>query len=197
MQGQAGFGPRGPGLLPEAPSVALQAAPRVAHRRYDSLVHVTSNAIIHWLSSTSLSQLIQTTSWAIPAIQVVHIICLATLFALALNLALRIAGRGLAAEPLASLANRFVPTMWICLVLLFISGALLILAEPFRTITNPVFYLKMSLLVVAIALTLWLASVARRQPEAPRPIHVAAATLSMLVWAGIMIAGRYIAYTET
>lgn len=161
-------------------------------------VQKTSTAIIiDWLTSTSLSQAIQTTAWAIPAIQVVHIVCLATLFALALNLALRIAGRGLSVEPLASLAGRFVPAMWICLGVLLVSGALLIIAEPFRTITNPAFYVKMSLLVVAIALTLWLASVARRLPEKPSPLHVAAATLSMLVWAGIIVAGRYIAYTAT
>ena len=129
---------------------------------YDPCVHINANEIIHWLSATGLSQLIQTTSWAIPGDSGGPHLCLATLFALALNLALRIAGRGLAAEPLASLAGRFVPAMWICLVVLFVSGALLIIAEPFRTITNPVFYLKMSLLLVAIALTLWLASFARR-----------------------------------
>lgn len=178
-------------------NVALQAAQWGEQRRYDPFVHQTSRAIIDWLTSTWLSQLIQTTSWAIPAIQVVHILSLATLFAVALSLALRVSGRGLRAESLASLAGRFVPTIWVCLAVLFVSGALLIIAEPFRTITNPVFYLKMSLLVVAIALTLWLAAVARRQPEATRPIHIAAATLSMLIWAGIMIAGRYIAYTET
>ena len=159
-------------------------------------VQKTSTDIIHWLTSTSLSQLIQTTSWAIPGIQVVHIVCLATLFALALNLSLRVAGWGLSAEPLASLAGRFVPAIWICLAVLLLSGSLLIIAEPFRTITNPVFYLKMSLLVVAIALTLWLASVARRRPEKPAPLHVAVAALSMLVWAGIIVAGRYIAYAE-
>ncbi len=153
-------------------------------------------AVIDWLSSTPLSQVIQATSWAIPGIQVVHILCLATLFALALNLSLRIAGRGLAAEPLASLAGRFVPAIRVCLALLLLSGALLIIAEPFRTITNPVFYLKMALLVVAVALTLWLARMARRQPEKRTTVHVAAATLSMLIWAGIIVAGRYIAYIE-
>ena len=154
-------------------------------------------AFIDWLSATPLSQMIQTTSWAIPGIQVIHILCLATLFALALNLSLRIAGRGLAAESLASLAGRFVPAIWICLGLLLLSGALLIIAEPFRTITNQVFYLKMALLVVAVALTLWLASVARRQSEKRTTLHVAAATLSMLVWACIIVAGRYIAYVES
>jgi hypothetical protein len=151
-------------------------------------------AFSEWLSSTRLSLLIQNTSGAIAAIQVVHIICLATLFGLALNLALRIAGRGLAAEPLASLAARFVPAMWICLALLLVSGALLIIAEPSRAITNPVFYAKMSLLIVAIAITLWLAAVARRSQEKPTRLHVAAAALSMLIWAGIIFAGRYIAY---
>jgi hypothetical protein len=154
-------------------------------------------AVVDWLTATPLSQAIQTTSWAIPGIQVVHILCLATLFALALSLSLRIAGRGLAAEPLASLAGRFVPAIWVCLSLLLLSGALLILAEPFRTITNPVFYLKMALLIVAVSLTLWLASVARRQPEKRSTVHVAAATLSMLIWAGIIVAGRYIAYIES
>ena len=154
-------------------------------------------ALSRWLESTALSQAIQTTSWAIPGIQVVHILCLATLFALALNLSLRVAGRGLVAEPLRSLAGRFVPAMWICLGLLLVSGSLLIIAEPSRTITNRVFYIKMSLLVIAIALTLWLAAVARREAEKPTHFHVAAAVLCMLVWTGIIIAGRYIAYYIT
>jgi hypothetical protein len=158
---------------------------------------MSMSAVIDWLTSTPLSQLIQTTSWAIPGIQVVHILCLATLFALALSLSLRVAGMGLAAESLSSLAGRFVPAMWMCLVVLLLSGALLIIAEPFRTIANPVFYLKMALLLVAIALTVWLASVAKRRTERPAALHVAAAGLSMLVWAGIIIAGRYIAYVES
>ena len=151
-------------------------------------------ALSRWLESTPLSQFIQTTSWAIPGIQVIHIICLATLFALALNLSLRIAGRGLAAEPLRSLAARFVPAMWICLGLLLASGSLLIIAEPSRTITNRVFYLKMTLLVVAIALTLWLAAAARREPEKPTRTRVVVAAVCMLIWTGVIVAGRYIAY---
>ena len=154
-------------------------------------------ALSRWLESTALSQVIQTTSWAIPGVQVVHILCLATLFALALNLSLRVAGRGLVVESLRSLAGRFVPAMWICLGLLLVSGSLLIIAEPSRTITNRVFYIKMSLLVVAITLTLWLAAVARREVEKPTHLHVAVAVLCMLVWTGIIIAGRYIAYYIT
>jgi len=154
-------------------------------------------AFSRWLESTSLSQVIQTTSWAIPGIQVVHILCLATLFVLALNLSLRVAGHGLALESSRSLADRFVPAMGICLILLLASGSLLIIAEPSRTITNQMFYIKMSLLLVAVVLTLWLAKVARREPEKPSRLHVTIAVLCMLVWTGIIVAGRYIAYYIT
>lgn len=154
-------------------------------------------ALSRWLESTPLSQVIQTTSWAIPGIQVIHILCLATLFALALNLSLRVAGRGLARESSRALAERLLPAMGICLVVLLLSGSLLIIAEPSRTITNRIFYIKMILLVAAIVLTLWLAKVARREPEKPSLLHVALAVLCMLVWTGIIVAGRYIAYYIT
>jgi hypothetical protein len=151
-------------------------------------------AFSNWLSSTAFSQYIQTTHGAIAGIQIIHIVCLATLFALALNLALRFAGRGLSHESLASLVGRFVPAMWICLALLLLTGALLIIAEPQRTIVNPAFYTKMALLVIAVAATFGLTSVARHQPEKATRLRVAAATLYMLIWAGIIVAGRYIAY---
>jgi hypothetical protein len=150
-----------------------------------------------WLSSTGFSQAIQVTTWAIPGIQTVHIICLALLFACALVFALRIAGRGLASEPLPQLAARFTRAIWYLLLVLLLSGMLLIIAEPGRTITNPVFYVKMVLLALAIIATLWLSAVARRQFERPSGVHVFVAMVSMLLWIGIMFAGRFIAYVES
>ena len=150
-----------------------------------------------WLSSTAFSQAIQVSTWAIPGIQTVHIICLATLFATALTFSLRIAGRGLVSEPLQSLGPRLTRTIWILLVVLLCSGALLIIAEPGRTITNPAFYAKMTMLLLAMGITLWLSSVSRRQNSAPTGVHVAAAIIAMLLWMGIIVAGRLIAYIES
>ena len=150
-----------------------------------------------WLSSTPLSQLIQVTTWAIPGIQTIHIISLALLFACALVFSLRIAGRGLASEPLPQLAARFTRAIWYLLLLLLLTGGLLIVAEPGRTITNPVFYAKMVMLAAVIAVTLWLAAVARRQFERPSGVHVLMASVSMLLWVGIVFAGRLIAYVES
>ena len=52
------------------------------------------------LSATPLSQLIQTTTWMIPAIQTVHLVALALVFTAGLVLALRVLGFGLTVEPL-------------------------------------------------------------------------------------------------
>jgi hypothetical protein len=149
------------------------------------------------LSETAFSQAIQVTSWAIPAIQTVHILALATLFGCALVLALRFMGRGLAAEPLQRVSGRFTPLIWKLLLLLLVSGTLLIVAEPGRTITNPVFYLKMSMLMVSCVLTLWLAAAARRGLDRPTSLHQVAAVCTMLLWTGIIVAGRFIAYVES
>jgi hypothetical protein len=149
-----------------------------------------------WISATSFSQAIQVTSWAIPAIQVVHIVSLALLFASALTFTLRLFGAGLGSEPLHQLGARFVRVIWLALLALAVSGLLLIIAEPGRTITNPVFYAKMTMLALAIVITLWLSAVARRQLDRPKALHHVAAVLVMGLWIGIMFAGRLIAYVE-
>jgi hypothetical protein len=150
-----------------------------------------------WLSATSLSQAIQLKLGAIPAIQTVHILALSLLFAAALILALRFAGRGIAAEPLHLLAARFTRLIWVMLILLATSGLLLVIAEPHRTLANAMFYAKMIMLAVVIALTLWLAAAARQQHERTSGLHRAGAALTILLWIGIMFAGRFIAYYES
>jgi hypothetical protein len=148
-----------------------------------------------WLSGTPVSQAIQLSPWAIPGIQTIHILALAVLFSAALVLSMRVLGRGIAAEPLASVAARFLPPIGICLVLLLVTGTLLIIAEPARTIANPVFYIKMGLLAFALGTTLYLRGAARSTTPLTGA-HSAAAVAVLLLWAAIMVAGRYIAYIE-
>jgi hypothetical protein len=158
---------------------------------------VNLQAFSDWLSATAFSQKIQVTSWAIPGIQTVHLLAIAGLFAAALVVALRIGGRGLASEPLPVLARRYIGAIWWLLLVLFVSGSLLIVAEPGRTITNQVFYLKMIMVALSVVITLWLGSVARRELERPSPVHVVAAAFTMVLWTGVIFAGRFIAYVES
>lgn len=146
-----------------------------------------------WLTATALSQAIQVNFWVIPTLQIVHIIALAVLFVSSLVLALRVLGRAWTQEGAGELAVRFSPVIWTCLAVLLVSGALLITAEPGRTLTNISFYLKMSMLVVALALTVAVISAAKRARLSGA--HRGMVIISMVLWACIIVAGRYIAYT--
>lgn len=132
----------------------------------------------------------------IASIQMVHIICLACVFALALAVALSLAGRGFDPESIDSLCGRFVPAIRIFVTLLLVSGALLIIAEPGRSLPKPVFYIKMALIVVALIMTSAIAGRARRAQRvgAAPPVSKIMAVVYMLVWCAIIVAGRMIAY---
>ena len=155
-----------------------------------------------WLAATPLSHMIQTTKWIIPALQTIHILSVAVLFSAAILVDLRIWRLMQRDVPLVEVARRFLPAIWPVVLVLLITGSLLIIGEPRRSLINSTFYLKMTLLVVALSLTAWLQWSLSRSPnswEQDRPRRVAgrlAATVSILVWCGVLFAGRWIAYTQ-
>jgi hypothetical protein len=157
---------------------------------------LSSTDFYHSVTATAFSQFIQRTHGMIASIQMVHITCLACVFALGLALALKLAGGGFDSESLDSLSRRFVPAIWIFVALLLVTGALLIIAEPVRSLPKPVFYIKMALIVLALIMTSAIAARAHRAPRAGATTLAskAVAVVYMLVWCSIIIAGRMIAY---
>jgi hypothetical protein len=156
-----------------------------------------------WLEQTPLSQTIQSTGWIVPTVQTVHILAIAAVMSSVLMIDLRLLGILGRDQPLARVSERFLPVIWWTLPILLATGILMIIGEPVRSLESPVFQLKMALLVVAMIVTLsyqvalgsdpsfWDLSIGRR--EGARIIAV----LSLLVWAGIVFAGRWIAYYDT
>lgn len=155
-----------------------------------------------WLAATPLSHIIQTTKWVIPALQTIHILSVAVVFSSAVLVDLRLWRLLNRDMPLPEVARRFLPTIWPVLLVLLITGSLLIIGEPKRSLLNSAFYLKMALLAAAIVLTAWLQWSLSSSPnfwDKDRGRRMAgrlAATLSILVWCGILFAGRWIAYTQ-
>ena len=160
------------------------------------------SAFSKWLAATSLSHTIQTTAWIIPSLQTIHILSVATVFSAAILVDLRIWRLLERDEPLPDVARRFLPTIWPVLLILLVTGSLLIIGEPRRSLVNSTFYVKMALLAVAIMLTAWLQRSISSSPglwDGNRARRIAgrlAAAVSILVWCGILFAGRWIAYTQ-
>ena len=156
----------------------------------------------NWLAATPLSHTIQTAGWIIPTLQTIHILSVAVVFSSAILVDLRIWRLLERDVPLGEVTRRFLPTIWPILFVLLTTGSLLIVGEPRRALLNSTFYLKMALLVVAIMLTAALQRSISSSPnfwDRNRARRIAgrfAASVSILVWCGILIAGRWIAYTQ-
>ena len=153
-----------------------------------------------WLSRTGVSVAFQSANWFVPLVQTVHIIAIAILLTTVYVIGFRLIGITRSAQPLARLAARSAPWVWTALSVLLVSGILLTVTEPARELLNWAFRVKM-LMVLILAVTLWIVqSRTRRDPtywaESPvrRRVARAIGIGFIIVGAGIVTAGRWIAY---
>ena len=159
---------------------------------------VLIDGLVSWLEGTGLHQTMQVVEWAVPAVQTVHILAIAAVFASSLALSLRVfhlAGVDWSAARWGDRLNGWV--VW-GLVILLISGAIMVTGEPARSLNNTLFQLKMVLLFIAIALFFALARGVKGlvQSEMAIPGSVRfVASLLILVWLVMIVFGRWIAYT--
>jgi hypothetical protein len=158
---------------------------------------------INWLGATPVSLVIQKVFWIIPTVQTVHILAISVVLTSMAMFDLRLLGLAGKRNSIASLSRRFMPWLWGSLVVLALSGSILIVGEPKRALGNVSFFLKMCMLATAIIVTLGFQVILKRDlangSTDLAPSHVVAAkivgALSLVLWAGIAVAGRLIAYT--
>ena len=156
----------------------------------------------NWLAATPLSHAIQVTAWIIPTLQTLHILGVGVLFTSAVLVDLRVLRLLQRDIPLGVVIHRFLPTIWPLLLFLLVTGSLLIVGEPRRSLLNATFLIKMTLLALAILLTAglqWLVAPSQMAHESGRARRLTGqvvASASLLIWCGILFAGRWIAYTQ-
>ena len=163
-----------------------------------------------WVESTTLSQWVvgSPSMFAFPGILTLHAIGMG--FAVGISAALDLRILGVAPNvPLGEL-RRFLPILWAGFWLNAVSGVLLLIGYPTKALTNPVFYLKLTLIAVAMTL---LVRISRQvfaasrggsldpsdPPDPPTPAITSKlrnlAIASLVCWAGAITAGRLLAYT--
>jgi hypothetical protein len=158
------------------------------------------NDICVWIDQTALSQAIQVTKWAVPVVQTVHILAIAVVASSVFMIDLRLIGMFWADRPMKDVSSRFLPLVWWPLLILLATGVIMIIGEPARSLKNPAFQLKMTLLVAALLVTGLFQLLQRRNTafgdlrSGPRAAAATVAIVSMLLWSAIVFAGRWIAY---
>ena len=153
-----------------------------------------------WISDTSLSLWIVTHFWAIPIFQVMHIFAIAAAFGAALMMSLRLFGIAGGARTVPEVGKRFFPWLWWGLLALVVSGLLMIVGEPVRELINPIFWIKMVMVISLTVLTIIFQKAVVRRAEtaganwrASGGVQVSAFLL-LILWCLIMAGGRWIAY---
>jgi hypothetical protein len=154
-----------------------------------------------WLSQRSLSILIQThNAWVIPTIQSIHIVAIGVVLASVLMIDLRILGWAGHDQTLRETTNRFGPWLSWALLVLLATGVLMVVGEPVRELLSFSFWLKMFLVAVGTLIAAILRITLKsnehhwEQTLVNRRTIKLLAILTLLIWVGIVVLGRLIAY---
>ena len=158
-------------------------------------------AIFAWIEQSALSLWVRESPslLAFPTVLIFHTIGMA--FLAGANLAVGMRILGVATRVPLSLMEKFFPIMAFGFFVNALSGVLLLIAYPTKALTNPLFYVKLALIALALVDTRWLRHHVLRDPAAEEGrIGTKAkllAVLSLVLWAGAIGTGRFLAYTYT
>jgi hypothetical protein len=129
-----------------------------------------------------------------PIVQTVHILSIGCIMGSIVMINLRVLGLAVPSQHAGEMIRRLMPWMWGSLLLLLLSGAMFVLARPGRYFVNPVFGIKFALLLPAILLAVVQQRLHRDMP--PLVLTKIIAAISLLLWLGVVLAGRWIAYRD-
>jgi hypothetical protein len=134
-----------------------------------------------------------------PILQTIHLLSIVAIMASALMIDLRILGLAIPSQEIQEMAQRLRYWTLVGVIGVFSSGVWFVLARPNRYFNNPVFQIKFALLVPALLCSYGIFRIAIRTPDfwATHPWRgKLLAAVSLLLWVGVVLAGRWIAYAE-
>ena len=125
----------------------------------------------------------------------VHAIGMALLVGTSAVIGLRLLG--VATELPLPMLRRLFPLVWSGFWLQLLSGVMLLIAYPTKSLTSPAFYVKLALIAAAMLVMTrieqWLSPHGADAPDLARGAPLA--IWSLVLWFGAVTAGRLIAYT--
>jgi len=157
-------------------------------------------SVFLWLEQTGLSLWVRESPslLAFPFILFLHTLGLGMLAGISVAIDLWLLST--AARSKAVSMTGFFRVMWLGFGINAVSGVTLLIAYPAKALTDPVFYVKMVLVVLALINIEWIKKevFARAHPGQTLAVSTKAkllAATSLAIWAGTILAGRLLAYT--
>lgn len=137
-----------------------------------------------------------------PTAQSLHILGIAVVMASIVMVDLKFLGIAVPSQNVSEMIRRLMPWTWWALLLNAVTGLLFVVARPNRYFFNPVVGWKFSMLVPAVALAFvvhWLSTREAGYWERSSGRRLSArviAAVSLVLWTGVVLAGRWIAYSD-
>ena len=157
--------------------------------------------LMEWLQATSVAVFIHKTPWAFTTVELVHVIAVALVVGTIAIVDLRLIGFASARRPFTELSRAVLPYTWAAFVLAVAAGSLLFMSQATKYFASPVFWIKMSLIVLAginmLIFELITARGAQKwnlDPTPPLPARLAGG-ISLACWALVVGFGRWISFT--
>jgi hypothetical protein len=155
---------------------------------------------LEWLYRTGFSAALRETTLAEPIIESVHVLTLTLFLGLSVLLDLRLLGVLLRRKRVSEVLAQLNPLLIAGFSVMIVTGVLLFCGDPVAFYSTTFFRVKMIMLILAgINVLVFNRTVGRRVTEwdedvIPPAGAKVAAILSLVLWAGIIAAGRGIAY---
>jgi hypothetical protein len=155
-------------------------------------------SLLEWIESTDLSTAIREGALSYPIIGGVHLLGIALFGGMLLMTDLRLLGWAMRRRPVSDIVLQFRWWKRAGFVIVFASGLLLAWCEPLKLYRSPAFWVKMALLaLVGVHALVFRARVYSNTVSLDVAITgeaKLAASLSLLLWAGLIVSGRLIAF---
>ncbi|MDD9890878.1 MAG: hypothetical protein OXU66_16060 [Gammaproteobacteria bacterium] len=152
-----------------------------------------------WVQNWSLSQIIASTNW-FPTIETIHVIAASLMVGAILWVDLRLIGIGANKYSISSLNKELVPWAWGAFTIAVITGLGMFITRASGHVLNPAFQSKMVLLILAgINMAYFHFKLFRNIDQfddnnnPPNNVKLAG-FLSLFLWSGVMLAGRWVGH---
>ena len=163
---------------------------------------MTFPAVVEWIQNTELSVAIREGALYYPIIGGVHLLSIALFGGMLLAVDVRLLGWGLRSIPASDIVEQLRVWKRIGFFVVVSSGLLLAWGEPEKLYSSRSFWIKMVLFaLVGVHALVFRRSVYGNAPKldespAAPPEARVAALLSLLLWVGLVVTGRLIAFDQ-
>jgi hypothetical protein len=153
-----------------------------------------------WLQDTGIATAIRESGYTYPIVEGSHVMALALSVGAVMWFDLRLLGLTMRRDAVSSVFQQVRPWMFLGFLVMFVTGALLFSARAVDAYESTYFRLKVGLLVLgALNVVIFHATIDRQREQwdtSERPPFRArvAGGLSLVLWFGIIAAGRIMAY---